>query len=457
MEFKWDQAVDIIVIGAGTGGLSAAIEARKLGNSVLILEKMREGEFRSSLSVIVGVIAFAGTKYQKEMGIEDSPQKYAEDGVKYCGGSPELWKVMTDNLPKTLEFFENELNLKPKGIIGGEGHSVPRCHMIDGHKIIRALEDRAKEAGAGITWEHAAKELITISEKEVIGVIARYKDKDLYFKSNKAVIIATGGFGQNADLCREFGPDWLANAVRLMPPSHTGDGLVMALKLGAATRNIKYGPKASQPTCPYNKTGSTITYQGAIAVNKEGKRFIREDKFYGYITEEGVKQTGGRFYMIYDDSIRKVTKESLPMGLKHKEFKGDTIEALAQSLGIDGKALKAELEKYNADVKSKKHDTKFDRRTLDGNVGVPIPIDKPPFYGMECVASMTSFKGGIRIDPTARVVDWSDKPIPRLYAAGECTGGFFGAGKYVWGTMVPMSITMGRIAARGAVQEHPWS
>lgn len=449
MQRKWDQTADIIVIGAGTAGLSAAIEARKSGDSVLILEKMREAEFRSSMSVIAGVLDFAGTKYQRERGIEDAPEKYAEDGVKYCGGLPELWKSYTDNHLKILELMEEELNLKPMDVIGGWGHTMARSHTFKGPEVLKKLEDRAKELGAVTLWEHSAKELITDPEKGVIGVIATYKDKELNFEASKATIIATGGFGRNLDLVKEFGPDYLVDAIPLMPPSHTGDGLLMALKLGAATRHIKHAPKPSLPTCVHNKVDTSIMYQGAIAVNRDGKRYIREDKWYGYISDEGVKQPGGIFYLIYDDGIREVTKKAFPTWLRHKEYKGDTIEKLAESIGIDPKGLREEIEEYNEDAK-KGYDTKFERATLDGVRGVLRPLEKPPFYGMKCTVSMTSFKGGIRIDPEARVLDWSDKPIPRLYAAGECTGGFFGLGRYIWGTMTVMSMTMGLIAARHA-------
>jgi len=448
MQSKWDQTADIVVIGAGTAGLCAAIEARKLGKSVIILEKMRDAEWRSSMSVIAGVLDFAGTKYQKERGIEDAPEKYAEDGVKYCGGLPDLWKAYTDNHLYNLELLE-KLNLPPMGVIGGWGHSVARCHTFKGPQVLKVLEDHAKELGAVILWEHKASELVYGPEKGVSGVIATHKNKELSFCGTKATMIATGGFGRNKDLVLEFGPDYLADAIPLMPPSHTGDGLLMALKLGAATRHIKHGPKASLPTCPDTQVDTSIQYKGAIVINKNGERYIREDKWYGYISDEGSRQPEGKFYIIYDEAIREVTKREFPAWLRHKEYKGNTPEQLAESLGVDGKGLAAEIKRYNADVKAG-HDTKFERSTLDGNIGVPIPLEKPPYYGMKCTISMTSFKGGIRIDTKSRVLDWSNEPVPKLYAIGEVSGGFFGAGRYIWGTMTVMSMTMGEIAVRDA-------
>ena len=447
MGIKWDMEADSIIVGAGTGGLAAAIEARKLGDSVIVLEKEKDGVFRSSMSVIAGVLDFAGTKYQEEMGIEDSPALYAKDGVEYCGGDPALWKNMTDNLYLTLEMFENDLKLIPNTVIGGWGHSVARCHTFDGPKVIRRLEDCASELGTVIEFETPAKKLIYDSVIGVQGVVAEKNGELINVKAKKGLILATGGFGQNRDLCKEFGPDYLQEVIRLMPPSHTGDGLLMTLEIGGSTKDIKHSLKSSLPTCVHTLADTSIQYEGGICVNKEAKRFIREDTWYGYLTDAGGAQTDSTMYIIYDDDMRARTKKLYPTWLRHKEFKGDTIKDLAKELKLDAKELAATIDLYNKDAKAGK-DTVCDRETLDGNLGKPIPLVKGPFYGMECKPSTTSFKGGVHIDPLARVIDWSGYVIPRLYAAGEVSGGFFGKGAYIWGTMTVMSMTMGMIASR---------
>lgn len=447
MEMKWDKAYDLVVIGAGTAGLPAAMEARKNGDSVLVLEKEKDGVFRSSMSVIAGVLDFPGTKYQKEKGIEDSPENYANDGIVSCGGDPELWRAMTSKLDKTLELVENELGLIPNDVIGGWGHSVARCHTFEGPKVIRRLEDRALELGAVVAFETAAKKLIHDPLLGVIGVTAKKNGENINVKAKKGVIIATGGFGQSDELCREFGPTHLQDTIKLMPPSHTGDGLKMALEIGSATKDIKQALKTSLPTCVHTKADTSIQYEGGICVNKEANRFIREDTWYGYLTDAGGKETDGIMYIIYDDDMRSRTKKKYPTWLRHKEFKGNTLEDLANELQLDPKQLLKTVEKYNTDANAG-DDTVCGRKTLDGNLGVPIPLIKGPFYGMECKPSSTSFKGGIKIDPLSRVIGWDGNVIPRLYACGECSGGWFGSGGYIWGTMTVMSMTMGAIAAK---------
>ncbi len=447
MTTNWNKEADTVIIGAGTAGLAAAIQARKLGDSVLVLEKEKEGVFRSSMSVIAGVLDFAGTKYQEEKGIVDSPANYAKDGVEYCGGDPELWKSMCDNLYRTLDMVENDLKLIPNDVIGGWGHNVARCHTFEGPKVIRRLEDCAVELGAVVEFESPAKKLIHDPVIGVLGVAAEQGGRLVNVKANKGVIIGTGGFGHNRDLCKEFGPDYLMDLIRLMPPSHTGDGLLMTLEIGGATKDIKHSVKCSLPTCVHTLADTSIQYEGGICVNKECKRFIREDTWYGYLTDAGGKQPDGVMYIIYDDDMRSVTKKKYPHWLKHKEFKGDTVEDLAAALQLDPKELVKTVDKYNKDAVAGK-DTECGRDTLDGNLGKPFPLKKGPFYGMECKPSTTSFKGGIRIDPLSRVIDWTGHIIPRLYACGECSGGFFGKGAYIWGTMTVMSMTMGAIASR---------
>jgi len=425
---NWDKVYDVVFVGAGTAGLAGAIQAVKNGDKVLILEMAKPGEFRSSMSVIAGVMDFAGTKYQKAKGVEDSPAQYTADLVNNCGGDYDLCKAFTDKLDRTLEMVENDLGLIPIGVIGGWGHSVGRCHLFEGPKVIGRLEEKALELGVEIAWETPGKDLVYDKDLGVLGIIAENNGQDIAIKAKKGVIICTGGFGYNRKLCKEFGPDHLQDLIRLMPPTHTGIGLEMALRIGAATRDIKHGLKCSLPTCIHTLADTSIQYLGSIVVNKGSQRFIREDTWYGYLGDAGAKQQDGIYYIIYDDAIRAKAKKEFPTWLRHKEFKADTVEDLAKELKLDPSALKATMDNYNKMVAAGK-DTECGRATLDGNFGSPIPVEKGPFYGMECKPSTTSFKGGIRIDPSNRVLNWDGYVIPRLYAAGEVSGGYFGKGQ----------------------------
>lgn len=451
---NWDKVYDIVILGAGTAGLAGAIKAVKNGDKVLVLEMAKPGEFRSSMSVIAGVMDFAGTKYQKEKGVEDSPAQYTADLVNNCGGDYDLCKAFTDQLHKTLDMVENDLGLIPMDVIGGWGHSVGRCHTFEGPKVIGRLEEKALELGVEIAWETPGKELVHDKVLGVTGIIAEHAGKDIAIKANKGVVLCSGGFGYNRKLCKEFGPDHLQDLIRLMPPTHTGAGLEMALRIGAATRDIKHSLKCSLPTCIHTLADTSIQYVGGVVVNKSSKRFIREDTWYGYLGDAGAKQEDGIYYIIYDDAMRARTKKEFPTWLRHKEFKASSIEGLAKELKLDPAALKSTMDNYNK-MAAAGEDTECGRATLDGNFGNPIPVDNGPFYGMECKPSTTSFKGGIRIDTANRVLDWDGYVIPRLYAAGEVSGGYFGKGGYIWGTMTVMSLTCGAIAVDDAHKNKP--
>jgi len=451
---NWDKVYDVVYVGAGTAGLAGAIQAVKNGDKVLVLEMAKPGEFRSSMSVIAGVMDFPGTKYQKAKGVEDSPAQYTADLVNNCGGDYDLCKAMTDQLHKTLDMVENDLGLIPKDVIGGWGHSVGRCHLFEGPKVIGRLEEKALELGVEIAWETPGKELVYDKTLGVLGIIAENAGQEVAVKARKGVVLCTGGFGYNKKLCKEFGPDYLQDLIRLMPPTHTGVGLEMALRIGAATRDIKHALKCSLPTCIHTLADTSIQYLGGVVVNKSSQRFIREDTWYGYLGDAGAKQQDGIYYIIYDDAIRSRAKKDFPTWLRHKEFKADTIEGLAKELKLDPEALKATMDNYNKMAAAGK-DTECGRTTLDGNFGSPITVEKGPFYGMECKPSTTSFKGGVRIDTSNRVLDWDGYVIPRLYAAGEVSGGYFGKGGYIWGTMTVMSMTCGAIAANDAHKNKP--
>jgi fumarate reductase flavoprotein subunit len=189
-----------------------------------------------------------------------------------------------------------------------------------------------------------------------------------------------------------------------------------------------------------------------------GKRFWDEGlrtSFYGMITREGMRQPGGLYWVVFDEKARKQLELSR-MG-KVKPHQANTIEEVAKKAGIDPKGLKATVDKYNSDIESVGYDTVFDRRTLVGVDGTPITIDTPPFYAIRLTATTTSFKGGLKINSRCQVVNQYDEVIPGLYAAGEVTGGLWGAdGTYLPNTMVPAAMTFGRVAGMNAAAETPW-
>jgi len=454
---KWDYEADVIVVGAGTAGLPAAIVAAEAGAKVAVLELM--SYCASSLALIEVGAAFAGTEEEKERGIEDSPEQYYKDGVENAQGAPEIWRAFADNQLDTYRLCK-EVGMEVGDLMMAHGHSVSRSFWAKGSDMLRCLGKAAKEKGAEILFLHRATRLITDPKTgRVLGLKVRVKDKTQDFKAKRAVILATGGFGRNHEMVEEYGPEFV-DCIPIMPPGHLGDGLKMGLAVGAATKDLGHAVISSFPIDIVTKTGNMafLTVPGGIFVNVNGQRFWDEacrESFYGTLTRQGMRQPGGEYWAVYDEKEKKVMI-SEKLG-KAKPYQADTIEELAKKAGIDPKGLKETVDKYNSDIESVGYDTVFDRRTALAGDGMPATIDTPPFYAVKCATTTTSFKGGLKIHPNCQVVNQYDEVIPGLYAAGELTGGLWGAnGTYLPCTMVSASMTFGRIAGRNAAAEPPW-
>ena len=191
---------------------------------------------------------------------------------------------------------------------------------------------------------------------------------------------------------------------------------------------------------------------GAVAVNVFGKRFCDEScprGDYGELGDAGLDQPDGIYWLVYDSKIRKAVKEITEVERFH-EFKSDTFRALAQSSGMDPEGFINTMQQYNSDLKSKGSDSVFGRKTLTHPHGKPPVLDAPPYYAIKCITTLSSMRGGLKVNPSCQVLDNYGDIIPGLYAAGEVTGGLFGKGVYLGGVLWPASMTFGRLAGQHA-------
>jgi fumarate reductase flavoprotein subunit len=454
---RWDYESDIIVVGAGTAGLPAAWAAADAGAKVCILELLPYTA--PSLSIINVGPAFAGTDVQKEQGIDDSPEEFYRDGVELAKGDPVIWRAFTDNQLETYYWCQQIGMGLGKQLFAPPSHRRKRGIWKKGAEMTRVLEKAARDKGVEIKFLHRATRLIVDPPaRRVLGLKVKVKEKEEQnFRAKKAVILTTGGFGRNKELVAEYGPyflDWLPT----MSHGHLGDGLKMALEQGAGTAHIGRAVSGSFAVDVESKSGimDFVGYAGGIFVNVNGKRFSDEGgrvRFYGLVTEEGMRQPGHVWFAIIDDKIKNTTLRHEMMH-KAKPVQTDTIEDLAKKMGIDPTGLKATMEKYNHDIDTLGYDSEFDRRTQEGCEGKPIKLDQPPYYAYKCTGATSSFKGGIKINSKMQVVNQYGEVIPGLYAAGELTGGLWGNdATYLPCTMVSASITLGRVAGKIAVKE----
>ena len=503
---KWDYEADVVVVGFGGAGGSAAIEAHDAGAKVIILEKTPTPG--GSTTLCAGIYYGAGTSLQKAEGITDT----ADEMYKYLaaigrvgkGGrsDPERIRVWADKSAETFEwikglgatfytgvnYIEQIPQIKPLAEDAGwalyysgaepdpefaaitppkvRGHVVrpvaptypyPPKHptaptavgITRGTGWFKPLWEGAKARGIQVLLETRAMALVTDPlTNEVLGVKADSKGTTLYIKARRAVHLAAGGFSQNKEMTKIWCPE--AQGGVNFTASDTGDGIQMGMAIGASAVNMDrvLAPGPVRPS-------------GSILVNYGGRRFDDETLHYG---SKGL-WTGQRnsiAFAILDEDIRKAAGVATTI-------QASTIGELARQIRIDPAVLEDTVNFYNESVALVK-DREFGRRERDSQkhppdeVVVPaaramMPIKTPPFHAMRSDHNNftgTITIGGLRINTKAQVIDVYGKVIPRLYAAGSTTGGMLDI--YVGsGHAVSQALNFGRIAGKNAAAEMPWA
>ncbi|MCX6413343.1 MAG: FAD-dependent oxidoreductase [Actinobacteria bacterium] len=445
---------DVLVLGAGQAGLTAAVAAASAGARVLILEK--RDIIGGSTAMSSGLTAYAGTAEQASLGIHDDIESLRQDILATGQGKsdPALVDVYCREQLDTYQWLKN-LGVEYGHVHAASGQSVARSHSTDPGRMVETLLKRAESLGALLLLDVRALELI-VSQHTVTGVIVEIHGAIREIEAG-AVVLATGGFSQNMELLERFAPH-MVNAVHGGAPGSEGDGLLMGWRIGADFRDTPYvkGTYGIYPHPDVRESGTGIlaVYKGAIAVNSLGKRYTNEAKPYKALGDDCLAQPTHVTWQVFDATVMAKDDPSveiywfsgrLATGLLEV---ADTIEDLAQRIGVPVTALARTVEDYNAGCRGEQDD-EFGRTYLSGEVGQPTPLDTPPYYAHLSTASVLATYCGLTIDTSTRVLNVYGEEIPGLFAAGEVTGGFHGAG-YVTGTSVGKSGVFGRIAGASA-------
>ena len=437
---------DVVIVGAGGAGLTAAVRATQEGAKVLVLEKM---SFVGGNSLKAsGGMNCADTKFQAAADITDSGvPEFIEDTMNGGHGINDLALVttMAENSAEAVEWLESIGAPLPKvAATGGTTHKYlhsPEDGSPVGAYLIAKLSEEAEKQGIEIMLNTKATEII-MADGAAAGVKAEDAEHE-YTVNAKAVILATGGFGSNFDMMCSFNPS-LANAVTTNHPGATGDGILMAEAVGAATVDmdqIQLHPTVYQATSML--VSEKMRSLGAILVNQEGKRFTNDLATRDAVSAAELKQTGGYAYIVFDQNLvdnNKSAKEYIEKGMA---VSGDTYEALAQAMGVDEAAFVETMNTWNAAVAAGE-DAEFGR-----NNGMDADLSTAPFYAIQIAPGIHHTMGGIRIDTDTEVIDTEGNAIPGLYAAGEVTGGVHG-GNRIGGNAVCDFVVFGRIAGANA-------
>lgn len=445
-------STDIIVVGSGAAGLMAAIEAADTGASVHILEG--EAETGGSTRLSGAYVALCETPLQsgsREEFLEDLLHSHHQDCKEslsrlYVEEAPATWRLLDElgiHFVRTFQFAHMSKEW---------AHELSGERMSGGAEIVTILEQAAREKGIGISTSTRAKRLISDGGK-VGGVVATRDGADEVFLARRGVILATGGFTRNRELIHNFGRPGAEAILPLTGQGSRGDGLLMAMAVGAGTSYMCAGVAPTAPTDPETGKGVMVLYAGAIALNKHGKRFCRESDLYIDTCWAALAQPEAKFVQIFDSRMRSNYATTM-MGkvlCGFHEIEASSVAELAAALeqhGFDGAEIVNSVERYNAGVYNGSDD-EFGRTNLVGRSGKRLSIEQAPFFAAICLPGTTHFNGGLEVNTNMNVLDVFGEPIEGLYAAGETTGGFHGAG-YMSGTFVGMALIFGRVAGRCA-------
>lgn len=504
---------DVVVVGGGGAGLSAAATVLQNGSSAIVIEKypavggntIRSGgpinaadpewqhlfdENPGERATIEALLAtdestihpeyledFYALKkefeaYQNQFGTEkgylfDSPLlhrmqtyfggKRTDLSGNVIYGQYDLVKILTDRALESVKWLEEvgveydkDIIFAPVGALWRRGHKPTKSY---GTAFILALTKYVQNNNGKIITDSPVKEFI-MEDGEIKGVIATGVNGQKITIHAKAVVLASGGFGANTKMLKEYNTYWRNiddNIKTTNSYAMTGDGIRLGQSVGAALTGMGFTQMmpVADPETGELFSGLQVPPENFVIVNKEGKRFINEFSGRDVLTKAAIDQ-GGLFYLIADDEIKKTaantSQEKLDLQVEAGTlFRADTLEELAVKVGMNPEVLMDTVHKYNSYVDAG-FDPEFNKDTFS------LKVEKAPFYATPRKPAVHHTMGGLQIDVNARVLDEKGMPIKNLYAAGEVAGGIH-AGNRLGGNALTDIFTFGRIAGKTAVDE----
>ena len=485
---------DVVVVGAGGAGMTAAITAAGEGKSVVILESQSmvggnsvratggmnagktvyqdENEFGESAGV-EKTLKTAAEKYADNETITALAKTVSEQWAAYqanptgyfdsvelmeldtmIGGKgindPALVETLCANSADAIDWLdEHGITLHNVSSFGGA--SVKRIHrpvnaegktVSVGSYMIPLLQENCEKAGVKMMLDTTATEILTDANGAAVGVKATGASGETVTVNAKAVVLASGGFGANLDMVVKYKPE-LKGFMTTNAPGIQGQGIEMAQAIGAAT--VDMDQIQIHPTVEAN-TAALITEglrgDGAVLINAEGKRFIDEVGTRDVVSAAEIAQTGSYSWLVVDQAM--VDASSVIQGYIKKGYTvtGATYEELGKAMGVDAAAFAETMDKWNGYVEAK-NDPDFGRTSFAN------PLNTAPYYAVKVTAGVHHTMGGLKINANTEVLNEKGEVIPGLFAAGEVTGGVHGANR-LGGNAVADFTVFGRIAGAAA-------
>lgn len=438
-----ESAYDAVIVGAGGAGLTAAIQANELGLKVAVFEKNAElgGNTNRASS---GMNASESLVQLKE-GIIDDKESFYKETLKGGGllNDPELLRYFVDHSALAIDWlYDHGIELTNLTITGGmskkRAHRPASMAPVGNYLVTGALQQIQKQ---GIPVFNNSNVTKLIKNRQSIVGIEVETEEGIKKINAKSVLLASGGFGSSKELIKKYRPD-LIDFKTTNQPGATGDGLKLAEKIDAQLEQmdfIQVHPTAQTDTDHVYLIGEGLRGEGAILVNKSGKRFVNEMNTRKIVSNSINDLHENGAFLIFDQGIREnftAVEFYDHIGLVSH---GNTLEEVAQTIGVDGANLSATVQKWNQAV-STKNDSEFKRTT-----GMDRGIEKGPFFAIHINPAIHYTMGGIHITSNTEVLDTNGNIIPGLYAAGEVSGGLHGNNR-IGGNSIAETVIFGRQA-----------
>ena len=450
---------DVVVIGAGGAGFSAAITARNAGANVVLLEKMPAV---GGNSLISGAEMNAAKNWvQPKLGInDDSPELHAQDTFKGGDGKGDMKviNVMTHQALDAAKWCRDYLGVRfeDDNLFFFGGHSRKRALIPVGHtgtEFIAKFQAKADELGIPVITNMKAEELIKNKDGRVVGVKATMDGSEYTFNAKGGVVLATGGFGANPEMVKKYNPKIDERFKTTDAPGSTGEALYMAERAGAELVNMGY--IQTYPICdPLSGAIELIAdarFDGAIMLNQEGKRFVEELQRRDVLSEAILNQTGQYCWVLWNDNIGKISNTVKAHANEYEAFTKqgimttcDDLKCIADFTKIPFDQLRKTVKRVS-DMAGKGNDKDFNHRS-----GL-VDMQQGKYYVIKAVPSTHHTMGGVRINEKAEALTAEGKVIPGLWAAGEVTGVTHGTNR-LGGNAYTDIIVFGRIAGEAAAK-----
>ncbi len=454
-EASFEFSVPVVVIGAGACGLTAALSLREQGLEVLVLE--RDSRPTGSTSLSAGLIPAAGTRFQREKGIEDRPELFAADLAAKAHGEndPVVVRAVAEASGPTIDWLADNQCLDLHLVEGFTypGHSRLRMHgpkTQTGADLESMLLAAADRAGIDILTGASVEDLYADEGGRVVAIGARRPDGTTDVVGCEAVILACCGYGGNADLVRRQIPEMEAAAF-CGHTSNTGDALAWGEALGAGLADLgSYQGHGSFCLPQGLQVTWAVMMLGGVQVNLDGRRFADETRGYSEQAEDVLRQPEGVAWDIYDARC-EVPALAFHDYQEVKRLGGireaDTVEQLAKVTGLPADALAqtfAEVASYAAG---------HGRDPLGRDFTATPPL-APPYRAARVTGALLHTQGGLTIDGEARVLRRDGTLLPNLFAGGGAARGFSGPSGwgYLSGNGLLSAVVLGRIAGLSAAR-----